>query len=431
VDGEHYPPVTFDAVESLSAAHGWDPVALFFLGGTEKITSDRALDFSGQPIIFAADVLNDFSSALRTYRPEVVVDLSDEPVVDNRLRFQLISRALREGAHYRGADFEFHPPVLETILDKPSICVMGAGKRCGKTAVSAHLSRHLKERSISCAVIAMGRGGPAEPELLRPPATGIDSAYLLSELEKGKHAASDYFEDALIAGVTTIGCRRCGGGMAGAPFVTNFPQGAILANQLEEEVIILEGSGAAIPPVRADLNLYVINADKPLEEALGYLSTYRLLISDALVITMCEEPDADKVARLEEGIRSVRDDITPIRTIFRPFPLKPIENKVVFFTCTAPARMRETLVEYLERKAGCKVAGWSNHLADRRLLEADLAAAPDFEVLLTELKAAAVDVAARFAHETGKEVVFAHNRPIAVGEESIETYFDGLLSRLR
>lgn len=92
--------------------------------------------------------------------------------------------------------------------------------------------------------------------------------------------------------------------------------------------------------------------------------------------------------------------------------------------------MRETLVEYLERKAGCKVAGWSNHLADRRLLEADMAAAPDYDVLLTELKAAAVDVAARAARETGKEVVFVHNRPVATGEESIETFFEGLISRL-
>jgi cyclic 2,3-diphosphoglycerate synthase len=430
VDGEHYPPVTLDAVEELSAANGWDPVALFFLGGTEKVSSDRDLDLAGKPVIFAKDLPADLAAALRTYRPEVVVDLSDEPVVDNRLRFQLISHTLHAGAHYRGADFEFHPPALEAVLEKPSISVMGAGKRCGKTAVSAHLARHLKGRSIPCAVIAMGRGGPPEPELLCPPSEGIDCGFLLEQLEQGRHAASDYFEDALIAGVTTIGCRRCGGGMAGAPFVTNFTEGAVLANRLEEQVIILEGSGAAIPPVRADLNLYVINAGRPLEEALGYLGLYRLLISDAVVITMCEESDADMFSRLEEGIGSVRDDIAPIRTIFRPFPLKSIENKVVFFTCTAPARMRETLVEHLETTAGCKVVGWSNNLADRRLLEAELDKAPDFEVLLTELKAAAVDVAARFASETGKETVFVHNRPIATGEESIEAYFDGLIGRL-
>ena len=271
---------------------------------------------------------------------------------------------------------------------------------------------------------------PAGARACSAPGEGIDCAFLLEQLGKGRHAASDYFEDALVAGVTAIGCRRCGGGMAGAPFVTNFAEGAALANRLEEEVVILEGSGAAIPPVRADLDLYVVNADRPLEETLGYLGLYRLLISDAVVITMCEESDADMVSRLEEGIASVRNGIALIRTILRPFPLQPIENKTVFYTCTAPARMRGTLVDHLERTAGCEVVGWSNNLADRRALEAELAAAPGFEVLLTELKAAAVDVAARFAGEAGKETVFVHNRPIAVGEESIETFFDGLIGRL-
>ncbi len=430
VDGEHYPPVTLDAIQELSAANGWDPAALFFLGGTEKVASDGDLGPAGKPVVFAKDPAADLAAALRDYRPEVVVDLSDEPVVDNRLRFQLISRALRAGARYRAADCEFCPPPRERVLEKPSISVMGAGKRCGKTAIAAHLARHLKRRSIPCAVVAMGRGGPPEPVLLRPPREGIDCAFLLEQLGKGRHAASDYFEDALVAGVTAIGCRRCGGGMAGAPFVTNFAEGAALANRLEEEVVILEGSGAAIPPVRADLDLYVVNADRPLEETLGYLGLYRLLISDAVVITMCEESDADMVSRLEEGIASVRNGIALIRTILRPFPLQPIENKTVFYTCTAPARMRGTLVDHLERTAGCEVVGWSNNLADRRALEAELAAAPGFEVLLTELKAAAVDVAARFAGEAGKETVFVHNRPIAVGGESIETFFDGLIGRL-
>ena len=57
----------------------------------------------------------------------------------------------------------------------------------------------------------------------------------------------------------------------------------------------------------------------------------------------------------------------------------------------------------------------SSRLADRAGLEEDLAAAPHFDVLLTELKAAAVDVAARRALATGAEVVFVANRPRAAG----------------
>ncbi len=50
-------------------------------------------------------------------------------------------------------------------------------------------------------------------------------------------------------------------------------------------------------------------------------------------------------------------------------------------------------------------------LGDREKLERDLAATPPFDVLLTELKGAAVDVAARRGLERGAEVVFVDNRP--------------------
>ena len=40
---------------------------------------------------------------------------------------------------------------------------------------------------------------------------------LLELSREGRHAASDYLETAALAGVVTIGCRRCGGGLAGAP----------------------------------------------------------------------------------------------------------------------------------------------------------------------------------------------------------------------
>ena len=58
----------------------------------------------------------------------------------------------------------------------------------------------------------------------------------------------------------------------------------------------------------------------------------------------------------------------------------------------------------------------SARLADRAGLEADIASAPDFDVMLTELKAAAVDVAARRAIERGADVVFVDNRPVAVAD---------------
>ena len=63
-------------------------------------------------------------------------------------------------------------------------------------------------------VVAMGRGGPPEPELIAGGAR-LGPAELLAASRAGRHAASDCYEDAVLAGVTAIGCRRCGGGLAG------------------------------------------------------------------------------------------------------------------------------------------------------------------------------------------------------------------------
>ena len=73
-------------------------------------------------------------------------------------------------------------------------------------------------------------------------------------------------------------------------------------------------------------------------------------------------------------------------------------------------------VASIQANYGCRVVGWSNSLADRGMLARDLETAADYEVLLTELKAAAVDVGARQAHERGAGVVFMDNRPVDAEE---------------
>ena len=61
------------------------------------------------------------------------------------------------------------------------------------------------------------------------------------------------------------------------------------------------------------------------------------------------------------------------------------------------------------------VVATSPHLSRRAQLAEDLAAAPPADVLLVELKGAAVDVAVPMALEKGMEVVFCDNRPASVG----------------
>jgi cyclic 2,3-diphosphoglycerate synthetase len=108
----------------------------------------------------------------------------------------------------------------------------------------------------------------------------------------------------------------------------------------------------------------------------------------------------------------------------QPVPLADVRGKDAFFATTTHHELAAGLAGQLERTAGCRVVSISSHLADRAALEQDLAKAPPFDVLLTELKAAAVDVAARRALERGAEVVFVDNRPKGVGGDGD---LDGML----
>ena len=55
---------------------------------------------------------------------------------------------------------------------------------------------------------------------------------------------------------------------------------------------MIEGSGAVVPPILADATLCVAGAGQPVDYVAGFLGTYRLLLSDALVLTQCEAPFA-------------------------------------------------------------------------------------------------------------------------------------------
>ncbi len=177
----------------------------------------------------------------------------------------------------------------------PALGVIGTGKRVGKTAVSGWLARRLDERLRAdggVLVVAMGRGGPPEPELVAG-GDGLGPAELLAASRAGLHAASDCYEDAVLAGVTTVGCRRCGGGLAGAPFDDNVRAALPLVEASGAALAVFEGSGSVVPPVACDAALCVAGAAQPPEYVTGYLGTYRLLLSDVLVLTQCEPPFAD------------------------------------------------------------------------------------------------------------------------------------------
>lgn len=373
IDGEHYPPVVVDALRRLSAKY--DMRAAVFLGGTEKIKGDdlaaEAEAEYGLPVLVGGDPVGLLLEAIGRYKPELIVDLSDEPVVGYRERFRYISYALARNVAYLGSDFRFSPPKLERLSTFPSLSIIGTGKRVGKTAVSGYVARTIEEtlpRSEGkggVVIVPMGRGGPAEPEVIDGLGTQLGAQDLLAWSRQGRHAASDHFEDAALSRVITVGCRRCGGGMAGQPFFSNVAEGARVANSLAPGLTIFEGSGAAIPPVATNACLCVAGAQQPHEYVTGYLGAYRLLVSDAVVLTMAEEPLADKqaVRALMEEVRELRPNAPVLPVVFRPRLLEPVEGRRVAYFSTAPAAMERLLRRFLEERWGCRVMFFSSNLS--------------------------------------------------------------------
>jgi cyclic 2,3-diphosphoglycerate synthetase len=260
----------------------------------------------------------------------------------------------------------------------------------------------------------MGRGGPGEPQIAR--AGSVTVKGLLELLAEGHHAASDYLEDALTSGVTTVGARRVGGGLAGAAFATNAREAARLAVREGAGLVILEGSGAAVPPLPWDAGVLVAPAGVPEEYLRGYLGPYRLLRSDLVLITMASGPKAgpEHLSTLKSHVHRWHEDARFVVSDFEPVPLGDVRGKTVFLTTTAPEGVAQRHVGMLEASTGCKVVGLSARLADRAGLAKDLQQAGGYEVLLTELKAAAVDIACRAAIDRGAGVVFLENRAVAV-----------------
>lgn len=427
------------ALEALIAS-GKEIAAAVLVGGREKLPAEGVEAYGGVEVRLGEDPRDTLAKAIEEFRPEGVVDLSDEPVLDYRRRFELASIALFLGVPYEGADFNLRPPRRDRVATKPSMGILGTGKRTGKTAVAGYIARVLSRSGRTPVIVAMGRGGPPEPEVLKGGEIDMTPRDLLALAEAGKHAASDYVEDALLGRVTTVGCRRCGGGLAGGVEISNVKPGVEMANELPGDFLLLEGSGSAVPPVKADSYGLIVPASIPLEYVAGYLGPYRFLLADFVVVTMCEEPfgSKSKVSSLISQIHGawrynkisgdsqIRGDSRPkievVRTVFRPTPTRSVDGATVFVVTTAPEAAADPITSHLEKEHGCRVTGISHSLSDRSKLGEELKDIEGkAEVLLCEIKAAGIDVATRRGLDAGLEIVYMDNLPQEVEGDDLES----------
>ena len=177
IDGEHYAPVVRDALAELP----YEVVGALAGRRHGEAARRRGLRRAARRTRSRA---RSPSSSRRSWSTSPT-----SPCSAPRERFRLASRALALGLPYVGADFRFDPPPLAPF-DAAVARVVGTGKRVGKTAVTGHVAR-LLARDRDVVVVAMGRGGPPEPEVVEAPPTLDD---LLELSRAGRHAASDYLE---------------------------------------------------------------------------------------------------------------------------------------------------------------------------------------------------------------------------------------------
>jgi len=411
IDGEHYPQITLDAIQVLKKEFKGEFCGIIFLGGTEKITTGNFAEFFNEEVFVIKNLLSDFPAALDRFKPDLVYDLSDEPVVNHSIRMTIASFCFFKHASYIGPDFLFKYDKKLYETRNPSISIIGTGKRIGKTAISSFIAGIFKKSGLDVVIVAMGRGGPKDPQLLKGEEININPQYLLSLVSKGLHASSDYIEDAMMSRITTIGCRRCGGGFGGRVFMSNVSEGTKLADSLNPDLIIIEGSGASVPEVKTCKTICVVGANQNWEEITGYLGIYRMLTADLIILTNCEKPLATRrqINDLENNIKTINPSANIYRSIFRPKPLGNIENKKIVVAMTAKSIIKDKIKSYIEKKFNCTVAGITFNLSNRPLLKKDLESFIDYDAILTELKAASVDVVTDFALKSGREIIYMNN----------------------
>lgn len=442
VDGEHHPPALRAAIAALEA-EGAEVASAVFLGGGEKLDTPGSPPDVGVPAHWPAEAAQALAGMLDEIPADAVVELSGEPVVDAPRRHRLAAVALSRGVSYETPGSTLHPPPLPALSERPAVMVAATGKRTGKTAVSGALARHAAARGREPVVVAMGRGGPPEPIVI-PAGETFDTERLLGIVGEGGHAASDFYEDAVMTGATTVGCFRVGDGPAGEVALSNVAAGVQAANELPGELTVLEGSGAALPPCSADAVVLIVPATAALDRLLATVPL-KFVLADSVLVTFAGPPvGAGRATAVAGAVRELlaqlprRDRHTPpvdvAFTRFRPHPLGEITGRRVLLATTAPAAVASVQAGDLEERWGARVVATSSNLADRPALLDDLSRAPAHDMVVTELKAAAVDVVLRAAHDAGVEAVLCDNRPELVSPQGrpdpagLDAVFDRLLS---
>ena len=241
----------------------------------------------------------------------VVVDLSDEPVLGPVERFALASRVLAAGA-VRRRGLPARPARVRAV--RPAVDRRRRNrKRVGKTAVTGHVARLL-----SATRCRRRRDGPRRAGRAGGRHRAADRRRSRRALARRAPRCVRPSRDRRARGVETVGCRRCGGGLAGGVCDSNVARGAGVA-EASTRPRRLRRERRSDPADRGRPDGRRRRRPSGPSVAAGYLNAYRLLLADLVVVTMAEtasgwEPCAAVRAVVRPGVPSSRPSCARARS---------------------------------------------------------------------------------------------------------------------
>ena len=479
IDGVHKADNSINGIRELAARHGFTPVRLVWIGGTEKMKDQESFsqDFDeafGAPVIFEgdldsgrADPVEGLHRALQPRDIDLVVQLSGSPQVNRRLMNRFASVAVGYGTSYIAGGTVFAESSSDIMVEKPSEGLYATDKRVGKTAFGVYMAALISGlRAIdtpwSSITLTHSRGGPPQPPVLaiynEPDDSKSAESMSLEELygrrfrpdflerllSFGLHGASDVYEDALILSeylsayeaahkqsetprMHVVGCRRAGAGYFHEFAVSNVELGIKAANGCNGNFILHEGSGGEHPPVKVDGTITLVPADTD-EELLPDFPG--LDTTDMIILAHCQSETAsrEKIESVEKILRKRLRDAPILRTFFEPevigdpAKIEPaLKGKRSAYFTTAPQIVEKRLTTALERDYGVKIGKVSFTLARHQAMQDDIdelmksASAP--EVFLMEIKARGVEGAKYIREKYGTPVFYVNNIPCQVDSD--------------
>ena len=99
---------------------------------------------------------------------------------------------------------------------------------------------------------------------------------------------------------------------------------------------------------------------------------------------------------------------------------------------TAKREIESKIRKYMEEEYGCYINNITFNLSDRKHLREDLRKFSGYDSILTELKAASVDVVTDFAFKNKKDIIYLNNVPVTIGaEEELEDELVNIYNKIK